>query len=245
MSSSSRPAVRLLTAANLAALIDISAVQAFHTADDVRALASFAVRHDFIAAHVLPNFVPLLRKLLPKGGATLVGGPIGFPSGGHQTSTKIAEAQALAAAGGEELDMMMNIGRLKSGDVTYVRDEIMAVVAAVSPIPVKVIIEVTHLTDAEVVAACKAVMEGGAAFVKTGTGWTGKPTTIEHIALIASVVQGHVQIKASGGVRDLATISRMMALGVTRFGINTEVAGALLAQCAALPEGGLRLTDAA
>jgi deoxyribose-phosphate aldolase len=232
---------RLFPPADLAALIDISAVQAFHTESDVRALAAIACEHGFIAAHALPNFVPVLRAIIPRGGATLVGGPIGFPSGGHATATKVAEARGLADAGGEELDMMMNIGRLKSGDHAYVADEIAAVVAAVAPIPVKVIIEIGHLSDDEIRDASAIVAASGAAFVKTGTGWTAWPTTSEKVALISEVVGGRIGIKASGGIRSLATIAELLALGVTRFGINTQVAVDLVRQCAALPDGGLHV----
>jgi deoxyribose-phosphate aldolase len=222
-------------------LIDISAVQAFHTEQDVRSLAAIAIEHGFIAAHTLPHYLPLLRRLVPMGGVTLVGGPVGFPSGGHATETKVAEARALAAAGGQELDMMMNIGRLKAGDTDYVLREIEAVAVVIRPIPLKVIIEVIHLTEAEIVTASRLVAESGVAFVKTGTGWTGKATTPEQVRLIADAVAGRVQIKASGGIRDLETIRRMMALGATRFGINTGIAVRLLRECAKLPGGGLSL----
>ena len=139
-----------LIAADLAAMIDVSAVQAFNTEQDVRELAESAARAGFIMAHALPHYVPLLRSLLPRGGRTMVGAPIGFPSGGHATATKLAEAKDLILAGAEELDLMMNIGRLKSGDLAYVQDEVSAVVKAAAPIPVKVIIEVGYLTDDEI-----------------------------------------------------------------------------------------------
>ena len=128
-------------------MIDVSAVQAFDSDEDVRELAEIAVRRGFIMAHALPHFVPLLRSLIPRGGQTKVGGPVGFPSGGHSTATKIVEAQELVRFGAEEVDLMMNIGRLKSGDVGYVQHEIAAVVEAVQPIPVKVIIEEGRLSD--------------------------------------------------------------------------------------------------
>ena len=231
-------AVRRLTADELAAMIDISAVQAFNGEQDIHELAEIAVRRGFIMAHALPHFVPLLRSLIPRGGRTKVGGPIGFPSGGHTTATKIVEAQELVRFGVEEIDLMMNIGRLKSGDVGYVQHEVASVVKAVAPIPLKVIIEEGRLTDDEVRKACDAVVSGGAAFVKTGTGWTSTPATVERVALIARTVQGAVQIKASGGIRDLDTICQMVALGVTRFGVNAHVAVELVERCAALPEGG-------
>ena len=113
-----------LSSSKLAQMIDISAVQAFHTEDDIRSLAGLALEKGFIAAHALPHFVPLLRSLIPVGGATFVGGPVGFPSGGHATMIKLAEARSLVEAGADELDMMINLGRLKSGDLCYVRNEI-------------------------------------------------------------------------------------------------------------------------
>jgi deoxyribose-phosphate aldolase len=122
------------------------------------------------------------------GGSTLVGGPVGFPSGGHTTMIKLAEARSLVDAGADEIDMMINLGRLKSDDLGYVRDEIKAVVEGVAPVPLKVILEVSRLTDDEIRRGSEAVIEAGAAFVKTGTGWTGEPTTLNHIRLINAVI---------------------------------------------------------
>lgn len=228
-----------LGAADLAQMIDISAVQAFHTEEDVRALADLATAQGFIAAHALPNFVPLLRSLIPAGGRTLVGGPIGFPAGGHMTAIKVAEAKALREAGADELDLMMNVGRLKSGDPSYVRDEVAAVIEAAAPVPIKVIIELHHLTDVEMETAAEIVAASGAAFVKTGTGWTPAAATLPRIRRIAAVVAGRAGIKASGGIRDLDTIAAMVAIGVTRFGINTASATDLVAKVRALPGGRL------
>ncbi|WP_439615593.1 deoxyribose-phosphate aldolase [Shinella sp.] len=239
------PTPASLSPRELAALIDISAVQAFHTEADVRELADIAVAEGFIAAHVLPNFVPLLRSLVPTGGLTLVGGPVGFPSGGHTTRTKVAEATELAGNGAQELDMMINVGRLKSGDLDYVRSDIRAVVEAIAPVPLKVILELAHLTDDEIRTASAIVAESGAAFVKTGTGWTPSATTPEKLKLIIDTVDGAVEVKASGGIRSLESIAAMVRLGVTRFGINTKVAVDLVRQCAALPGGRLDVTGMA
>ncbi|MCX5569913.1 deoxyribose-phosphate aldolase [Kaistia nematophila] len=233
-----------LSAADLAQRIDISAVQTFHAEADIRSLAALAVENGFIAAHALPNFVPLLRSLVPAGGRTLVGGPIGFPSGGHMTAIKVAEAAALREAGADELDMMINVGRLKSGDLNYVRDEIAAVIEAAAPVPLKVILELHHLTDTEIETAADIVASSGAAFVKTGTGWTPAAATLPRIRLIAAVVAGRAGIKASGGIRDLATVAEMVALGVTRFGINTASAIELVKQVDALPGGRLAIAPA-
>jgi deoxyribose-phosphate aldolase len=246
VSTSIRPGLPAhLEARNLAALIDISAVQAFHREEDVRELARIATEHGFIAAHVLPHFVPLLRSLLPRGGATMIGGPVGFPSGGHTTRTKAAEAVGLVVDGAEEVDMMINVGRLKSGDLAYVEADIRAVVEAIAPVPLKVILELAHLTDEEIRAGAKIVAGSGAAFVKTGTGWTPSATTPEKIRLIVDTVGDAVEVKASGGIRSLETIADMVRLGVTRFGINTKVAVDLVRQCAALPGGRLEIAGVA
>jgi deoxyribose-phosphate aldolase len=226
---------------DLAALIDISAVQAFHGEQDVRKLAEIAGAEGFVAAHVLPGFVPLLRSLLPHGGTTMVGGPVGFPSGGHTTKTKVAEATNLVSDGAQELDLMINVGRLKSNDLAYVRADVRAVVEAIAPVPLKVILELVHLTDDEIRKGAAIVAESGAAFVKTGTGWTPNATTPEKLRLIIETVDGAVEVKASGGIRSLEAIVEMVRIGVTRFGINTNVAVDLVRQCAALPGGRLEL----
>ena len=101
----------------------------------------------------------------------------------------------------------------------------------------KIIIEVGYLTDDEIRRACDIVVRSGAAFVKTGSGWLPAATSLAQVKLIAETVRGAVQIKASGGIRDLDAVTRMVALGVTRFGINTEAALALIDRCAAVQGG--------
>ncbi len=236
-------APRTLSPRDLAQMIDISAVQAFHTEADVRDVAAVGLAEGFIAVHALPNFTVLLSELLPRESGVLVGGPIGFPSGGSLTAVKLAEARGLVEAGAAEVDLMMNIGRLKSGDDAYVAREIAAVIAEVAPVPVKVIIEVSRLTDAEIRRAARLVAAAGAAFVKTGTGWTGLPTTPDHVRLIREAAGPEIGVKASGGLRDLDTVARMVAAGVTRFGVNTQVARELVAQCRALPGGVLAIPE--
>ena len=231
-----QPGSWTLSSSELARMIDVSAVQSFHTESDIRQLAASALESRFIAAHALPHFVPLLRSLIPHGAPTLVGAPIGFPSGGHMTTIKVAEARALVDAGADELDMVINLGRLKSGSRRYVVNEIKAVVGAIAPLPLKVILEVSRLTNDEIQQGSECVVEGGAAFVKTGSGWMSEPTTIEHVRLISMVVCGSLQIKASGGIRDLKTVHSMILLGVTRFGINASVALDLLKECATLSD---------
>lgn len=220
--------MRDTVSADLPGHIDISCVQAQHGVDDLRRLADLARRHRFVAAHVLPNWVPVMRELLD-GSTTLTGSPVGFPSGGPTTATKVAEALELLDLGAQELDVVAPIGRLRSGDTAYVVRELRAVVEAVgSRVPLRVILEVGHLDDDTIRAGVDAALEAGVPWIKTGTGWSGIPTTLAHIELIAERSAGRAQLKAAGGIRDLDTIARMAGLGVTRFGMNSAAAVAVV-----------------
>ena len=219
-----------LTPANLARMIDISAVQAFNTAEDVRELARIAREHNFIAAHTLPHFVGLLHQELA-GSQTLTGAPVGFPAGGNSTRVKVEEARELAGAGVQEMDMMLNVGRLRSRDHDYVLADIRSVVEAVKPIPVKVILEVHYLSADEIKRACELCIGARAEFVKTGTGWAPSGATLERVHLITNFVRDAIKVKASGGIRDLDMVKSLLQMGVRRFGINTKAAVSILTHC--------------
>ena len=213
--------------------VDISCVQAQHGREEVTALARVAARGGFVSAHVLPSWVPLACELLA-GSGVLVGSPVGFPSGGGATATKVFEAAGLLQAGVQELDVVVNVGRLRSGDAQYVTSELAQVVDLVAgQVPLRAILEVGHLTEAEVRLGCDCAVDAGVGWIKTATGWSGKPTTVEHIRVIDDQVRGRAEMKAAGGVRDLATVRAMADLGVTRFGMNAEVALRLAAEAAA------------
>ncbi|MFD0664672.1 2-deoxyribose-5-phosphate aldolase [Thermocatellispora tengchongensis] len=151
-------------------------------------------------------------------------------SGGATTRTKLAEAGELLEAGAGELDVVIAVGRLRSGDSEYVRRELAQVVALVDgAVPLRAIIEVGHLDDREIGEATRAAVDAGVPWVKTGTGWSGVPTTEHHVRLIAEAARGRAGIKAAGGIRDVATIRAMEALGVARFGMNARAAIAAVA----------------
>ena len=216
---------------SLARTFDLSCVRANHAESDIRSLAEQAIRWSCINAHVLPGWVPLLRSLLA-GSDTLVGSPVGFPSGGVSTRTKLVETQVLLADGVQELDIVMNIGRFQSGDFSYVRDELLAVMSEVpQTIPVKVIIETSVLSDEGIVSASRLVADTGAGFVKTGTGWLG-PVTPEAVRIIRASVPDDVQIKASGGIRTSAQLRELADAGATRFGVGMPSGLALLREAA-------------
>jgi deoxyribose-phosphate aldolase len=215
----------------LARTFDLSCVRTNHAESDIRHLAEEAMRWSCINAHVLPGWVPLLRSLL-SGSDTLVGSPVGFPSGGVSTRTKLVETQVLLAEGVQELDIVMNIGRFQSGDLSYVRDELLAVIAEVpQTIPVKVIIETAVLSNDGIVAASRLVADTGAGFVKTGTGWLG-PVTPEVVRLIRASVPDDVQVKASGGIRTSAQLHELADAGATRFGVGISSGLELLKEAA-------------
>lgn len=214
---------------NLARIIDISCVQAWHDSHDVRRLAETAIHFGFVAAHVLPNRVALARDLLA-GSSTAVGVPLGFPSGGTTTSAKILEAAVALQSGAQELDFVAPIGFVRSRDREYVVEEFRSLLNVVDGAAVlRVILEVGYLSDDDLRFAGDCVAEAGLPWVKTGTGWSGVPTTEHHIRLIRERVGDHTQIKASGGIRDVDTIDRMRRLGVSRFGMNTSAAVSVIA----------------
>jgi deoxyribose-phosphate aldolase len=222
---------------DIARMIDISAVQTPHGEAEIRELVRVAKEHDFISVHTLPCWTRFLAELLKDRDDILPGGPVGFPSGAHRTDIKIQEARGLLADGVREMDLMMNVGMLRSGRFDYVLEEIKAVVEVAEAVPVKVIIEVHYLTDDQIKKACELCIDGGAAFVKTATGWAQTGATLDTVKLITTTVGGAIKVKASGGIRGLGTFVEMYKLGVQRFGINVQASLDILEECANLPDG--------
>ena len=218
-------------------MIDVSAVRTFHGEADIKEIVPCAQVYHFAAVHVLPCWVPLLRDLLAGSADVLAGAPVGFPSGGHKMQVKLAEAKLLIEDGAQEMDLMLNVGMLRSGNLQYVEDEIRAVVQIAGSIPVKVILEVCYLTDDEIKRACALCLRTGAAFIKTSTGWGPSGATLETVALITSLVGDAIRVKAAGGIRNLDTLLKMYRMGVSRFGINLQASMAILGTVAALPGG--------
>jgi deoxyribose-phosphate aldolase len=160
------------------------------------------------------------------GTGVAVGTVIGFPHGGTTTETKVFEAVGALRDGATELDMVINIGALKSGRDAYVRDEIAAVVAVAHPAGaiVKVILENAYLDDDQKVRGCKLAEAGGADFVKTSTGFAPTGATHEDLALMRRSVSPRIGVKAAGGVRTLDGLLAVMELGVTRIGATQTAA---------------------
>lgn len=214
----------------LAKSMDLSCVKADHTVGEIAEMAALAKRHGVICAFAMPAHIPLLADLLCDRPDIMIGGPVGFPDGSATTKCKAAEAAEMVAMGVGELDMVANITWLRSGLLDKVRDDIRAVVEAAGGRPVKVILECHYLTDDQIVACCGASVAAGAAWVKTSTGWAPTGATLDNTRLMVDAVAGKCKVKAAGGVRDMATIDAMWAIGVERFGIGVRTAKKLLGE---------------
>ncbi len=224
----------ILTAKDIAQMYDLSCVRTDSDEGDIKALAECAKRYDCGHVSVMQCFIPDVKSLLGDRQDIKVVGNVSFPSGSDSTSLKVYQADEMLAAGCDEIDMVINVGKLRSGRFDEVEEDVRAVVATVKGIPLKVIIEVSCLSLVEVEKACEICISSGATFVKTGTGWMPKGTTIEDVKLIKSIVKDRIKIKASGGIRSLETLVEMYKLGVSRFGVNLRSGKAILDECIAM-----------
>ncbi|THG32375.1 deoxyribose-phosphate aldolase [Naasia lichenicola] len=209
----------LPSVAEIAGLIDHAILKPELTRADVDSQLDTAAQYSIFSVCVRPSDIAHAVSKL-EGSGVLVGTVIGFPHGTTSSQAKAAEARQAIADGAAELDMVLNIGRLRSGLITDVEDDIRAVVDAADGTLVKVILETAFLSDEEIVAGCEAAERAGADFVKTSTGFAGGGATIPHLTLMRASVSAGVEVKASGGVRDLDTLLEMRELGVTRFGTS-------------------------
>ncbi len=207
-----------ITYQQLAKAIDHSLLRPELTDADIITGCQLASRYNVASVCVKPCHVQLAAQLL-KGTDVAVGTVVGFPHGAHLTATKVFEAQQALAQGATELDMVINIGALRSGRVEDVRADIRAVVdAAKGQALVKVIFENAYLTDAEKLLACRLAEEAGADFVKTSTGFAPSGATLADLRLMRAAVGPRVQVKAAGGVRSLDALLEVIAAGCTRVG---------------------------
>ena len=208
---------------NLPTLIDHTVLRSEATKSDVLRLCQEAKAHRFTVIFVPPCYVDDAVEAV--AGTTIrVGIPIGFPLGGHTTKTKVAEAVEAVARGAQVLDMVINVSRLKSGDCEYVRKDIAEVVHATPGVEHKVILETCYLTQQEKRTACQLVVEAGADYVKTSTGFGAAGATVEDIKLMKDAVAGRAKVKASGGIRDWKTTRAMLEAGADRIGTSASLA---------------------
>jgi deoxyribose-phosphate aldolase len=197
--------------------IDHSLLRPELTRAEVEAGVDLAIEWETATVCCRPADLPLVVARLRR---TVVGPTtvIGFPHGAHMSKIKEREALVAVDQGAVELDVVLNIGALRSGDLGYVRDELAALVYSVAPTPVKVILETAYLTPEQVEAACRVAVEARAAFVKNGTGYSPRGAEAGEIALMRRVVGDRVGVKAAGGVRTLDAMLAMLAAGACRIG---------------------------
>jgi len=200
--------------------IDNTALKPDATPDVIEKLCAESIEYGCASVCVNPAYVPLVAKLL-KGTSVKVCTVIGFPLGMNASEVKAFEAAYAAKEGAEELDMVINVGMLKSGNDEYVQKDIEAVVKAANGKLVKVIIETCLLTDEEKVRACKLAKAAGADYVKTSTGFSTSGATTHDIALMRETVGPEMGVKASGGIRDYAAAKAMIEAGASRIGASS------------------------
>lgn len=212
-----------IPAVGIARFIDHSLLKPDAQPAEVEQLCAEAVERGFAAVCVNPCYVPLCRRRV-EGSAVKVCSVIGFPLGATLREAKAAEAAAAVNLGADELDMVMNIGWFKAGADEMVISDIRRVLDAAQKQPVKVIIETCLLTNEEKERATRLVVESGAAFVKTSTGFSTGGATIEDVLLLARTAAGRIGVKAAGGIRDYAAALKMVEAGATRIGTSSGVA---------------------
>jgi deoxyribose-phosphate aldolase len=207
----------------MAKLIDHTALKADTTKEQIEKLCAEAKEYGFFSVCVNPTWVKASADLL-KGSDVKVCTVIGFPLGATTSETKAFETRDAIQKGAHEIDMVINIGKLKDGDDEAVEQDIRSVVeAADEKALVKVIIETCLLTEEEKVRACKLSVQAGANYVKTSTGFSTGGATAEDIKLMRETVGPDIGVKASGGVRDRETVDRMVEAGATRIGASAGI----------------------
>ncbi len=236
---SAGPAVRQVDA-DVAALIDHTLLKPEASREDIRKLCQEAARFGFASVCINPWYVPLAAELL-RGSKVKVCTVTGFPLGATLPQVKIYEAEEAIKLGAQEVDMVLNIGALKSGQDEVVELDVHGVVEAChrGGAICKVILETALLTIEEKVRACAACKKAGADFVKTSTGFGPAGATAEDVALMRAVVGAQIGVKAAGGIRSLEDLKKMVSAGATRIGASASVR--ILEEARGVPPGGGRL----
>ena len=204
---------------DVAKMIDHSLLNPSLTTSDLDEGCRLALDYDVASVCIMPYALRRCAEML-KGSNVKASTTVGFPHAGHTTAIKVAEAKQALADGGQELDMVINISKALSGDWTYVRDDIKAVVDVTHAAgqKVKVIFENAYLNDDQKIRLCEICSELNADWIKTSTGYASGGATMEDLQLMRKHSAPHVQVKAAGGIRDLDALLRVRAIGVTRCG---------------------------
>jgi len=211
------------TLAQVAKTIDSALLKPEMTIQEVIEGCQMAMKYHVASVCCRPADVALCAEQL-KGSDVLVGTVVGFPHGSSATATKVFETEQAVKDGAVEIDVVINIGYMKSGMYDAVRDEIAAVVKAAQGYPVKVILENAYLTNDEIVKACHLCEEAGAHYVKTSTGFAPTGAKIEDVKLMKASVSPKMKVKSAGGVKNLDMLLEFMDAGVSRSGASATAA---------------------
>ena len=202
--------------------IDHTILKATASGTDVQKLCEEAIEHEFYSVCVNGCYVADAKQLL-QGTDVKVAAVVGFPLGAMTTAAKVFEAKEAVENGASEIDMVINVAKLKDGEFEYVENEIRQIKEAIGDNVLKVIIETCYLTDEEKVKACELSLAAKADFVKTSTGFGTDGATYEDVKLMKSVVGDNAKVKASGGVRDKETAQKYIDLGAERLGTSSGI----------------------
>ncbi len=204
---------------DIAKVIDYSLLRPEATVEDIKRLCEEAKRYGFYSVCINPSFITIARDLLRESDVK-ISTVIGFPLGMNLTRVKIYESIEATLIGADELDIVMNIGMARSGDWDYVKRELSDIIYATKGIVHKIIIETCLLSESEKIKAAEIVIESGAEFIKTSTGFSGAGATVEDIRLLKSIAGDRCRIKAAGGIRTLQQVMEMIDAGASRIGTS-------------------------
>jgi deoxyribose-phosphate aldolase len=208
---------------NINAYIDHTLLKPTTTERDIIDLCNEAKRFQFYSVCVNSSYIPLAKQLLSKSSVKICS-VVGFPLGAMSTASKVFEAQKAVHDGADEIDMVINIGFLKSKNHVAVLKDISDVKMAIGRIPLKVILEISELSKNEIVKACEICLDAKVDFIKTSTGFSKSGATLTAVKIIKKTVRDRAKIKASGGIKDLETAQKYIDAGVSRIGTSSGVA---------------------
>ncbi|MFN3396655.1 MAG: deoxyribose-phosphate aldolase [Thermodesulfovibrionales bacterium] len=208
-----------MSKSDLAKVIDYSLLKPEATLDDIKRLCEEAKRFGVYSICINPSFITIARDLL-RGSDVKISSVIGFPLGMTLSQVKVYEAIEATLKGADELDIVMNIGMARSGNWDYVKGEISDIIYATKGVIHKIIIEACLLLREEKIKAAETVIEAGAEFIKTSTGFSRSGATVEDVRLLKSVAGNRCKIKAAGGIKSLQQVIEMIEAGASRIGTS-------------------------
>ncbi|MGY0392129.1 deoxyribose-phosphate aldolase [Bizionia sp. KMM 8389] len=202
--------------------IDHTLLKAATTQNEIKTLCDEAKKYRFFSVCINPFYVPLAKQLLNTTNVKICT-VVGFPLGASTTETKVFEAKKAVEDGADEIDMVLNIGMLKSKNYVNVYTDIRDVKVAIGSKPLKVILEISELSKNEIIKACQICLDAKADFIKTSTGFSSGGATLTAVKMIRKTIKDEAKIKASGGIRSLEVAKKYIDLGVDRIGTSSSV----------------------